>query len=106
MRDRFGEIRARGAALAVVVCQNAGAVRARFAADPHPFPIAIDEDRRVAKAFGVHYLLGFTAVNVARTSSFVIDGAGIIRHRFLSWHKWERLPIDDLLRALDAVVRA
>lgn len=84
-----------------VVCQNAGAVRA-FARDhPLPYPLAIDEGRAVARAFGVYTLLGFDSINIARPATFVVDAAGVVRRRFVARFQWQRMPLDEILAALD-----
>ncbi len=85
-----------------MVCQNEAAVRAHFAPDPMPFPIAIDQERTAARAFGVYVVLGFDSINIARPSTFLVDGTGIIRLRFIGRNQFQRLPIDELLAGLRA----
>ena len=93
----------RGVRLVVVLCQDPGAARAHFDAHPVPYPVAIDQDRKVAKAYGVYRLLGFDSVHIARPATFVVDGGGIIRHRFVAHVQWQKMPIDEILRVLDGV---
>ena len=49
-----------------------------------PFNILIDEDRSVAKAYGVWHAFGLTRWNIARPALFVIDREGRIRYSFVS----------------------
>jgi len=44
----------------------------------------IDEDRAVAKAYGVWHRFGLDAWNTARPSVFVIDAGGIVRAVWVS----------------------
>lgn len=90
--------------MVVVFCQSEGAVRSFFAKRPVPFPVAIDQERAAAKAFGVYRLLGFDSVHVARPATFVLDGAGVIRSRFVATFKWQRMPIEKILEALRGLV--
>ncbi len=90
----------RGARLVVVLCQDPGAARAYFDAHPVPYPVAIDQERRVAKAYGVYRLLGFDSVHIARPATFIVDGGGIVRDRFVAQVQWQKMPIDAILRAL------
>jgi peroxiredoxin len=86
-----------------MLCQDPVTVRAYFAAHPVPFPVAIDDTRHVAKAYGVYRLLGFDSVHIARPATFVVDGRGIIRHRFVAGFQWQKMPIEEILRALDGL---
>ena len=99
LRDGHPELERQRAHLAVLVCQDPETVRAHFERQPVPFPIVLDAERKAARAFGVYRRIGFDAINIARSSTFVIDGEGFVRHRFLSTFQWQRMPIDDLLRS-------
>jgi peroxiredoxin len=101
LRDGYASIAGRGAHLVVVLCQDPGAVRSFFEAHPVPYPVAIDVERKVAKAYGVYRLLGFDSVNIARPATFVVDAGGVIRHRFVAQVQWQKMPIDAILSALD-----
>src|SRR5260370_10291808 len=46
---------------------------------PAPFPFLLDEDRAVTKAYGIYRRLGLDAINIARTATFVVDRARIVR---------------------------
>ncbi len=87
----------------VVLCQSPEAVRAHFEAHPVPYPVAIDSDRTVAKAYGVYRLLGFDSIHVARPATFVIDRAGIVRPGHAGQFQWQSLAIGKILRTLDGL---
>jgi peroxiredoxin len=93
----------RGARLVVVLCQDPVAARAYFDAHPVPYPVAIDQERKVAKAYGVYRLLSFDSVHIARPATFIVDAGGIIRHRFVAQVQWQKMPIDEVLGVLGRV---
>ena len=101
MRDGYPALEALGARLVVVLCQDAAAVRAYFHEHPVPFPVAIDEERAVARAYGVYVLLGLDSVHIARPSTFVVDRQGIVRRRFVAVFQWQKMP----LTTIEAVLR-
>lgn len=103
MREGHAHILAAGARLVVVLCQDEEAVRGHFARDPVPFPVAVDAARSAARAFGVHRVLGFDALNIARPATFVLDHAGMVCARFVARFQWQSLPLEDLLRAVSAL---
>ena len=98
-------MRGLGAGLVAVLCQDPEVVRRHFAAHPVPFPVAIDCERAAAKAFGVYALLGLDGVHIARPATFILDAAGIVRHRFVARFQWQSLPLEairDVLREMRA----
>jgi len=95
----------RGARLVVVLCQDPAVARAYFDDNPVPYPVAIDREREVAKAYGVYRLLGFDSIHIARPATFVIDTGGIIRRRFAAQVQWQKMPIEEILRVLDRLPR-
>jgi peroxiredoxin len=103
LRDGYASLGERSARLVVVLCQDPVAVRSYFEAHPVPYPVAIDNERSVAKAYGVYRLLGFDSVHIARPATFVVDGGGIVRHRFVAQLQWQKMPIDEILRVLDGL---
>jgi peroxiredoxin len=103
LRDHDGRIRALGASVIGVICQNAETVRTHFARDPVPFPIAIDEERRTARAYGVYRLLGFDSIHIARPATFIVAPDGRISRRFAGQVQWQMLPIGEILGSLRAL---
>ncbi|MBI2897490.1 MAG: redoxin domain-containing protein [Deltaproteobacteria bacterium] len=82
------------ARVALVLCQSRDNVAAFFDADRPPFAVLCDETRDVARAYGVHQLLGFDAFNIARPATFVIDRTAVVRFVFVASHQFEN-PDDD-----------
>ena len=64
---------------------------------PTPFPFLLDEDRSVTKRYGIYRRIGFDAINIARTATFVIDRSGTVRWIYVGNSQFDRAPIDDLL---------
>ena len=77
------EIVARGVSIVAVVAQKASAVR-RYVEDAGlPFYVLIDEQRDVARQYGVWHRRGLDAWNIARPACFAIDRTGIVRTVFV-----------------------
>ena len=60
------------------------------------FPFLSDQDRQVAKAYGVYTYLSWDSINIARPSFFYIDEKGIIRFRYIGEHQWDRPNMEEL----------
>ena len=72
---------------------------------PHPDEPAVlcDEDRAVAKAYGVWHPIGLDAFNTAHPAAFLIDApARRVRYAFVGRTQFERAPLDAILRAAGA----
>lgn len=92
-----------GSKVALVLCQNRDAVASFFDGDEVPYEVLVDETRDVAKAYGVHVLLGLDSVNIARPATFVIDRERVVRFVFVASHQWESFeegPMRDAMVAL------
>lgn len=100
MRPRMKEFEALGASVVGIACQSPRWARRSLERDPWPYPLLLDVDRKVVKAYGTYQLLGFDGVHLARMSVYVIDGEGVIRWIYRSRTQWD-VPAVDLL--LDAV---
>jgi peroxiredoxin len=100
LREGQPGIAGRGARLALILCQNPEAVRLFLEREPLPFPVAVDVDRATVRAYGVHHLLGFDALNIARPATFVIDAAGLVRARFVARRQWQAMPLAEIGAAL------
>jgi peroxiredoxin len=81
------------ARVALVLCQNREAVAGFFDAEEVPYQVLVDESRDVARAYGVHVLLGLDSINIARPACFVIGRDRVVRYVFVSSHQWE--PAED-----------
>jgi peroxiredoxin len=100
LREVHPRIEAAGAALVGVVCQNPARVKGYVDRNPLPFPMIADVDRELVKLWGVHHLLGLDAFNIARPSSFVVDGAGVIRYAFVASDQTQAGDLDAILAAV------
>ena len=93
--------RKRGATLWVIAAQKNKALgdpRALLT-KPRWFPILLDTDRRVTKAYGVYHALGVDAFRIARPAAFLVAPTGRIAFAFVSSNQFERVDLDDLLAA-------
>ena len=70
--------------VAAIVAQRSEKVREYLEANRLPFELLVDEDRSVAKAYGVWHRLGLDAWNISRPALFLIDPAGAIRYVFVA----------------------
>jgi peroxiredoxin len=65
------------------------------------FPILLDADRSVSKAYGVYHALSVDAYRIARPSAFVTGKERRISFIFVSSNQWERVALADLLAVLE-----
>ena len=100
MQGRASEYRDLGAHLIGILGQSAGGVSKFVASNPISFPLLVDADRAVIKAYGVYNFLWFDAFNIARPSIFLIDAGGIVRRIFVGESQRDRPPQDAVLGAL------
>jgi len=93
----------RQAALWVVAAQKASALSdpAGVLRKPRWFPILLDADRRVTKAYGIYHALGVDAFRIARPAAFAVGRDGRIAFSFVSSNQFERVALEDLLSALE-----
>jgi peroxiredoxin Q/BCP len=85
LRDGMDALAARGAAVVGVSAQGAASHRAFAAKHGLGFPLLVDEDRAIGRAYGVLGGRGLlarlrTAAGLAERVTFVIDEAGRIAH--------------------------
>lgn len=62
---------------------------------PMPFPVLIDEDRSVIKAFDVYNPIGVDAFRIAHPSMFLVSAEGTILFAYVGENQADR-PTDDL----------
>lgn len=99
-RDSYADLQALGAEVWGVSGDDARSHQ-RFAAKHQlPFPLLVDKGNTLRKAFGVPAVLGLLPGRV----TYVIDGAGVIRHVFNNLldgpaHRREALAVLNQLRA-------
>ena len=100
MREAFPRIEAAGAKLVGVVCQRRTRVEAHFSGQPLFFPMVCDEERRIARSWGVYHPIGVDAFRIAHPASFVVDGEGVVRFAYVAPNQFSRVPIDRILQGI------
>jgi peroxiredoxin len=108
--SRRKEIGAAGAQLAFVAAEKRDGVwkPEKFLAK-HPIAsvFLLDEDRAVTKAYGLHHALGSDALNIAHPATLVIcrdnDSSGLVRYIYRGDNQLDRVPLDEVLRALKEI---
>ena len=99
-RDSYADLQALGAEVWGVSGDNAGSHQ-RFASRHNlPYPLLVDQNNQLRKAFGVPGVLGLLPGRV----TYVIDGEGVVRHVFNNLldgpaHRREALECLKLLQA-------
>lgn len=69
-----------------------------------PFPVLIDEDRSVIKAFDVYNLISFDAFRMAHPSTFLIDEEGKVAYTYVGSQQWDLPSQDTLLEQVEKVL--
>ena len=108
--SRGKEIEAAGAQLAFIAAEKRDGVwkPGKFL-EKHPIAsvFLLDEDRAVTKAYGLHHALGIDAVNIAHPATLVIcrdnDRGGLVRYIYRGDNQLDRVPLDEVLRALKEI---
>lgn len=62
----------------LVVCQSRSAVASYLEKHPLPFQVVIDEDRSIAKRWGVYVRLNLESIHIARPATFVLNARGVV----------------------------
>ena len=99
LRERFDRLQENSLDVVIVLCQKRGNVVKWLAKHPLPFPVLVDDDRSRAKRWGVHVLVSYDAINIARSSSFVVDAYGIVRYAHIARHQMDHAPMGEILAA-------
>jgi peroxiredoxin len=99
LRERFDWIQDHALDVLVVLCQKRENVVRWVVKHPIPFPVLVDDDRSRAKRWGVYVYFSYDAINIARSSSFVVDRYGIVRYARLARHQMDHAPLDGILAA-------
>jgi peroxiredoxin len=66
------------------------------------FPFLLDEDRRTAKAYGVHRVIGLDAFNIARPATFIVVPGAVVQFAHLGANQLDRVPVDEILNEVRA----
>jgi peroxiredoxin len=100
------QIDAAGAQLAFIAAEmRDGVWKPTTFLSKHPisWPFLLDEDRTVTKAYGLHNALSLDALNIAHPATLVIDGGGAVRYIYRGAGQSDRVPVDDVLRAIKEI---
>jgi peroxiredoxin len=100
LRDSHSELEEAGVRVVMALCQKREAVARYLERNPTPFPLVTDEDRLLARGWGVYHGLGIDAINIARPASFVIDGEGVIRLADVSRNQFHSVAVEEILETL------
>lgn len=68
--------------------------------NPVSFPVLLDEDRTVTKAYGVYHHLGTDAIHIARPATFVIGRDGVVLYVYRSSNQLDRAPVEQIIAAV------
>lgn len=98
--ERF---RNRGSKIVVVACERQETVDAYLTTHPLPFPILIDMDRNVARAYGVWQRFSLPMWNIARPSSFLMDRCGYVHYAYVARLQIHAASLEEILRALETM---
>jgi peroxiredoxin len=101
--EALPEIESLEARIVGVVCQKRANVEAHFAKNPVPFSMVVDEDRAIAKRWGVYHRLGLDAIHIAHPASFVVDGRGTVRLAEIAPSQFTRVPMADVVACLRGI---
>jgi peroxiredoxin len=97
------EIATAGAKVLYVAAQTRGGILdpEKFLREhPVSFPFLLDEDRKVTKAYGVYYRIGFEGFNIARPATFVIGTKGVVQFVHVGANQFDRAPLATVLEAV------
>jgi peroxiredoxin len=82
-----------------VICQKRGRLVPAFASRPFPWPVVVDDDRTIARAWGVHVGIALDSFNIARPASFVVGPDGTVRFAHVSRHQADFAAVDAIVGA-------
>ena len=99
-RDRFREA---GARVLVIACERAGSAARYLEEHPVALSLLVDEDRRVARAYGVLQRLSLPIPNVARPASFVVDRCGYVRHVYVARLQIHSSDVEEVIAVLKGI---
>jgi peroxiredoxin len=76
--------------------------------EKHPvsFPLLLDEDRSVTKAYGLYHRLGKDAINIAHPATLVIDRMGIVQYIYRGDNQTDRAPMEQVMAAAKRLTTA
>ena len=97
VREVVPELERLDVGVAGIVGQKAARVAKYLLGHPLPFPILVDSDRAVIKAYGVYHRIGLTAWNIARPAIFVLDREGVVGYSCVGRSQVDLPRLGDML---------
>ncbi|GAC1438147.1 MAG: hypothetical protein NVS1B11_35730 [Terriglobales bacterium] len=70
------------------------------------FPLLLDEDRAVTKAYGLYHRLGVDALNIAHPATLIVDRQRVVRFIYRGERQTDRAPLESIILALRRVSAA
>lgn len=98
------EIRSVNASLVYIAAEKSnGLFKPEKYLSEHPvsFPFLLDEDRNVARAYGVYQRFGLDAFHIARPATFVADRQGVIHFIHVGSSQTDRVPVAQIMRQFE-----
>src|SRR5580692_6399623 len=70
--------------------------------EKHPlsFPLLLDEDRTVTKAYGLYHRLAMDAINIAHPATLVSDSDGTVRYIYRGESQTDRAPTEQVMEVV------
>ena len=95
--ERFRELSCK---VVSIVCERMETVTAYLETHPVPFPVLIDADRNVARAYGVWRRFSLPLWNIARPSSFLLDRCGYVHYAYVARLQIHAARLEEIQEAL------
>ena len=73
-----------GCKLVTILCERPGTLAHYLEEHGTPFPVLVDGDRNVTKAYGVWQRFSLPVWNIARPSSFLLDHCGYVIYSYVA----------------------
>jgi peroxiredoxin len=98
LRERYDEVRRRGAEIVCIAPHGLAASRELVADLDLPFPVLADEYGAIFRAYDVQSRLWSLG---QRPGLYVVDRHGEIRWAHVGWQQWDIPPLETVLAVLD-----
>lgn len=96
--ERFQDL---GCRVVVIACERQETADAYLAANPVPYPVLIDLDRNVTRAYGVWQRFSLPKWNIARPSSFLLDRCGYVQYAYVARLQIHTASLEEILGTLE-----
>lgn len=98
--ERFRHLHSK---VVVVLCERRETVDAYLADHPVPFPVLIDGDRNVTRAYGVWKRFSLPMWNLARPSSFLMDRCGYVQYAYVARLQIHTASLEEIFAVLETM---